>query len=1783
MRALTCVADADEEITSASPPSFHDAFLDGLQRHFDRWKTQLAPLPANNATAEDAAAQRRSLQQFLARFFPAYLDDSLLDALCVLLLHARQAAEGTATTTSAAVSNDGGRVGLEALTFAMLKEALQRHIRARLLPKDPFPLEEPLVIDVHANRRLDEEIELPRLNTTSKRTSLTSSVGKARPAPVLSPQSTTSGRTMTERASRHSLGALSDSSSTGDVNNANVLHEFTAEVVKKSQNWLGRWHTRYLFVRWNELEVCKKNLSFRQGLASSFTPSSSSGNTTTRESNDSVGSSVASPRGRTPAPTAKSKRYPLQSILSLQIIHLNESDPSKKQAINLHFKQTTSNGGTLTKSLILGAETPDKVKTVLSKIATFCLFHGLATRQSPQQLRKYVDAGAKLDMFCVVPNYIVPFPLAPLHLAFLEDEKQTLEVFKMLLTAGADPRVLFHWTFASQVLFSSAYGAANEAQGRKLVDECLQTVFFPYGVIADDDHRWNLLMYFCFYGNLESTKRLMTTFSRLSRIDCLRYLDHANAVGDTALHIAIKASTRQSHTVSEDIALFLIDVATSGTANGQTDTSVVAPPLSARRSSANSLYVDSQLIHFCDAHGDSVLHLALKAQMWRVVTKLIDLRATDPTSCDSFGNNALHLAIKVGTPTLPLARIVHAYQPPRVSAIASVQAERSQLITTLGYQTRDRTGNDTPLTLAIKFREEDVVELLVKCGADVHTRDCDWNAYSVPGTDALMGRVGPHDSPLHVSIKSGLDRAALCLVRNGADLSATDSNGASPLMLALRHGMYTLAHAIAERLAERTLDSDQHTRLWSDEETGNTATLLALKAGQLELAALLVDLVPLQMHAAHAFTRETLLHLLVKNICWMELSKHKHLDDRHSMASVDSDGITVRPKRTRLKSRSDGDLQQLRPLSLLPDPSGDGAATGNETAGLSSSEFDRFEFYKTAATSMVRGILMRTSNAAIAVASSKNILQQSQAHGRSSFHLPTEPSLVITDHNAESYTPLHVAAAGGEATYEVTKLLLAFIFERTKLSTVPMIQILARTTGSNAETPLHAALASNSSANALAILFCLQALSGKCEILEDFKPLENADPTVIVEVETLCEEIYNGATSLHGNTPLHLACRWPLNAQMLGVTELLFLEEAYGGAWNVDGLAPLHIGLTNRCDDRLVRLFYRYHQDLNIWSEGVPARRSNSLASAPRPEADRESMESCDALLEGVPRTPLMTAVEVENVEAFKELVRCGAQVKALTPRTHFSLVHFAVRKKVKSVKLIEELLKLKKLTEVRAVDAGGMSTSEAVEKLQQMLPGAEATRSENKQRSTPALVLGSKSGADSKPKGAATANSPATRSHDDCAAVSRYEALRHEQVGVLPIKLKQFELDIPDGSAIDPGNSTTQLSPSHAISISYTPSPTRSSPAQRPYRGFATGESTRLELVENRDSFMLSNSPPLRPSLSDTEPKLSPVNRPGNRDRDRKGSGRYLRSLPKPPGLPDPALEFLREEEKATLTLVAHEAKQEAKEWLKKRIGQRKLLSDARSLLQTSQQQPQPQHRRTNSGTLKVEMIPVADLTSSTTSPVEEDEKLLEKFKQLASKRFIDKHVAEAVAEAQMEIEREKQTIFQETGVYPGATARHERSRSSNVSMTLSMLGRGGNSSSFVFPGRGDNNTTIVSEDSIGPVSVWWSERGTGGSTFYDDNFTWLSSVRANGTTLSDTWLSTAPRGTALETGMRHSVIVEGNSSFASSDAGTEGRQRMGTELGDMSAHEWSEQPYANPLERESFAHIIEERKTLA
>ncbi|OWZ12312.1 hypothetical protein PHMEG_00014552 [Phytophthora megakarya] len=1598
--AHTQLMQAHEELALPPAKSFQDAFLEVLRR------------PYETATrSKDTAKWRRSeLRDFLSFYFPQYSQQpAAFSALWASLARKVAEREGDRAWASLArkvAEREGDRGTSEEVvdvTFDHLKDVLVRQYGStRLVAKDPFPLE--ACVELKPDRRRSIAPFVP--------------------------------------------GSTSGADSASDeVTSMSVLREFQTEVLKKSKSWLGRWRARHLLLRWGVLEMHKRSLTSRSFRHHSSNTSSSASTSAINNRSDVSSSASSSANTSAGAAGVNIKTYDLHGLVSLKLEHVSDGETVSvgKAALTLKFQTTlapssnshcTPNATSSQdiKALIIGGgETSETLGSIRDHIATFALYLELSRRDSlPSMIkvRRYIAAGAMVNMRVRIPRvsskdardgsrkrgHVKKPPrgmVTALQLAFLQDPRVPSfeSTIALLLNAGADPRSLLYWDYATQVVFSPPSASSDKKekseehqQRRRLRKRFLlldkvesdgdeNAVFSCCEAQADDGARWNLLMYFCWLGDIDSVKQLlnvtgisstMGSKGRTSNRQLMTCLDHVNAVGDTALHIAIKSG-------KEPVALQLVGAALS---------------------------TNAQAVHQCDARGEPVVHLALVAHQWRVADALVAAGAVDPRSYDALGNTALHLAIQLRAPVALISRLIQVYRHSAPSGGLDGIAGR-------------RGIHDTPLSLALKSRQQEVVALLLASGASPSGSDCQWSQAFSEKREARneevveeKGVIGDEDSALHVAIKAGLELAAAALIAHKADIYAIDSRGASPLALAVRYGLYALAATLVDQHQKRN-NHAANKYWWVDGETGRPVVMLAFQAGQLELAALLLDCISQDKDSQCYLYPARLLPLLVQISSWLRittsssprangnvsvLSSKSSVSKRNAGGSVDGGdrNFDNRKKyrsyfaRDRPKSRSDGEWRKLKNGTPHHGSAATSVSPSSENRATNKEDRDVHVFLLRGIQALVVRFLhvSDTSSVTEVIGGSIKLTPASLSTLPLVVHLPTTvtptkstPPRVFKDDGLITGSSLHVAASGGSSTSNLLRLLLAFLL---KADASVAVKLLGHPIGSRSDTSLHAALEAGAAENALLLLYSSRDLRVRSPLVS---------PVCAQQLEMI---------NLLGDSALHLACAWPHSTAMLLVVELLLQEHVDAGNWNNAGLAPLHVALCEGCDDTLIELFVRYGQDLNLWTEG------NTYEG----EGDDDSSEflassdvrpSAMTLVASCPQNPLMLALESENSEAFRALLRGGARTRALMPRARVGLLQLAVHFNVRDAELLACLLndpELEHSAQSDVTDQWGISPRDARSKLM--------------------------------------------------------EIWRKERSGV----------DV-----------------------------------------HAARQAARLD----RELKMPTS---LRISVSQTSTDSVPLE-----------TAQFLRALPRPPTLSSTTLDYLREEERVTLMLVAQEARSEAQDWLAKRIGQKKILSDAHAQLQNTKK-----HRRSASGSSVSSSRDELEASNSEANEsrhnsVQSNQHVLKELKVAVAKKFIDKHVADSVAEARLCIEREKQTIFQETGLYPGMTSASKRHTKKADGKHRSLLIRAASSTSgsILLPALSASVTsasseedcsTQLSDDSYGSASFWWSDR-SGTCTFLSDDasLSWLSSSNSRGGTMfSDpgsvsvsSWASNG-RGTMLD-----------------------------------------------------------------
>lgn len=1524
---------------------FQDAFMEALRHPYEA----AARTHSSNNIEKTIIWRRSDLLDFLSIHFPQYAQQpTAFFALCASLTQKLLGSESNRVAENEDASE------FVRVTFDSLKSILvQQYSTTRLISKDPFPIE-------------------PRVEL------------------------------VLERCPSIALFVPGSTSTNGDVPNdttlMSILHVFQSDVLKKSKSWLGSWRARHLVLRWGVLEVHRRNLtarSFRHH-SSSVSHNASLSFTSSYKGDNCM--SAKYPRDV----SAQIKNYDLSSLESIKLEHVSDTDAMSawKAALTLTFQTSSFSShcnlsNTVTqdiKTLTLGSgETYETLVSIRNHIATFALYLELSQRNRLPfltKIRQLVAANAMVNTRLRIPRLVSPIDSIqrlsqekqPLHglvtalqLAFLQDPRvSTFEkTIAVLLNAGADPRALLHWDYATQVVFTRSSSSSSEQkkdhqQRQKLRKQLLlldkvdsegedAASFQCCQVQADDARRWNLLMYLCWIGDVEGVHQLLsvtgfhrtsTSQSRTSSRQVATCLDHVNATGDTALHVAIKSG-------NEAVAFVLVE---------------------------SILFINARVVHQCDGHGEPVVHLAMNQRQWRVVDALVAGNAVDPRSYDALGKSALHLAIQLRAPIAVIARLIQIYRHFSPNGGLDGRAGR-------------RGNNETPLSLAIKSGQEQVVALLLASGASPVGSYCQWSL-ACKREEAF---IGDDDSVLHVAIKAGQELAAAALIAHKVDIYTVDSRGASSLALAIRYGLYAVAAALVDQHLKKKENQLGSKSWWVDQDTRKPVVMLACQAGQLELAAFLLDKMSQdQTSLIHLYSAQLLPLLVQISYC---LGRQGEADEPYVSVNASafrhlSDG-NLEPG-----NRKSSDIRNTRPsIYDFAWHKGHFCLGENKVSGLMSFVYKNDSntniFYIQGIEALVKRILQLSGNVSIfevlrgndKVISAKTFALMIDAI----VHLPliatpTTSSLPKRFNSDElvATSPLHVAAFGGLSTIGLLRILLAFLLNSDPSAAA---KLLIKQIGTRAETPLHAALEEGAVSNALLLLYTSRELQVRSP-----------------EVQPLYAQLL-AMTNIVGNSALHLACFWPHCTSMRLVVELLLQEHADSRNWNNAGLTPLHVALREQCDNTFIELFLQYGQDLDLWTEEKMYEGEQDV------ESSKDKAKSAKNLISARSHNPLMLAVESQNASAFRALVRGGARTRRFMPRARIGLLQLAVHFCVRDPQLIACLLddvELEHSAQSDTADQWGISPCEARTRLM--------------------------------------------------------DVWREERCGVNnKISVSQ----------------TVSLQPAFIIASSDTADSSECASIDR-------------ELLSPHSSTMLN------PRAEETFI--------------------HFRALPSPPVLSRTTLEFLREKERVTLAIVANEARTEALDWLAKRIGQKKLLSDAHAQLQNAQN-----HRRTASGSNivsrgKDELD--ASYVDASGGPLPSDQHLLEDLKAVAAKKFIDKHVAEAVAEARLSIEREKINIFQETGLYPGVSSnvkKHKKDNGKHCSLLVSAVSSTPDSellaaSTASITSRSSEEGNMM-DDSYEIAEFWWAEHNSSFSS-NENSSSWQATRGINmlGDALASTSLTSWP-----------------------------------------------------------------------
>jgi ankyrin repeat protein len=227
-----------------------------------------------------------------------------------------------------------------------------------------------------------------------------------------------------------------------------------------------------------------------------------------------------------------------------------------------------------------------------------------------------------------------------------------------------------------------------------------------------------------------------------------------------------------------------------------------------------------------DKLGNSALHAAVRWNNEEAALALIN-GGIDIDAHALNGKTPLHDAVRLGITSLEALLIERGGadieirdaegNTPFMEAVIAGYSPAAERLVDMGADpnTRNNQG-DTPLHLAVSSGREDLVNMLLSWGAPIHVRDSRGltpfqialtRSPHMVSTLLTKDRIQMADdngaSPLHIAVRDGADPAAVqIIIAQGGRLSTVDSEGRSPLRLAMDAESWELAKILADAGAD---------------------------------------------------------------------------------------------------------------------------------------------------------------------------------------------------------------------------------------------------------------------------------------------------------------------------------------------------------------------------------------------------------------------------------------------------------------------------------------------------------------------------------------------------------------------------------------------------------------------------------------------------------------------------------------------------------------------------------------------------------------------------------------------------------------------------------------------------------------------------------------------------------------------------------------------------------------------------------------------------------------------
>jgi pectate lyase len=162
----------------------------------------------------------------------------------------------------------------------------------------------------------------------------------------------------------------------------------------------------------------------------------------------------------------------------------------------------------------------------------------------------------------------------------------------------------------------------------------------------------------------------------------------------------------------------------------------------------------------------------------------------------------------------------------------------AKLLIDAGARLDSKTGGSTALHYAVEYRHEDMVRLLLDHGADVSVRD-QWGQGSTPLmkarrskdkeiVDLLQAKLT--ETSIHWAARQGVLAKVEEFLEDGIDVNAKDSQGMTPLLLAVQRGHKDIIDLLIAKKADVNVKN----------ETGQTPLDLAVRQNNKDIVELLI-------------------------------------------------------------------------------------------------------------------------------------------------------------------------------------------------------------------------------------------------------------------------------------------------------------------------------------------------------------------------------------------------------------------------------------------------------------------------------------------------------------------------------------------------------------------------------------------------------------------------------------------------------------------------------------------------------------------------------------------------------------------------------------------------------------------------------------------------------------------------------------------------------------------------------------------------------------------------------